>query len=42
MCIRDSTWTITWHTTGHHGTLTHTTTGTRTLDVGELQSLLVG
>ncbi len=37
-----TTWTITWTTTGHHGTLTHTTTGTRTLEVGELQSLIIG
>jgi hypothetical protein len=37
-----NTWTIAWHTNGGHGTLTHTTTGTRTLDVGELQSLIRG
>ncbi|MCE1175372.1 MAG: hypothetical protein LWW77_12320, partial [Propionibacteriales bacterium] len=37
-----TTWNITWTTGTHHGTLTHTTTGTRTLDVGELQSLIVG
>lgn len=36
-----STWTVTWSAVGQTGTVTTTSTSSRTLDVGELQAVLV-
>jgi hypothetical protein len=33
-------WRINWATNGYNGTFTHTYTGSRTLEIGELQSLI--
>ena len=38
----DTHWQITWTTNGYNGTFTHTYTGNRTLNIGELQSLING
>ena len=35
-------WRIDWTTNGYQGTFTHTYTGSRTLEIGELQSLING
>jgi hypothetical protein len=35
-------WRINWTTNGYQGTFTHTYTGNRTLNIGELQSLING
>ena len=35
-------WQINWATNGYNGTFTHTYTGNRTLEIGELQSLING
>ena len=35
-------WRIDWTTNGYQGTFTHTYTGNRTLEIGELQSLING
>ena len=35
-------WQINWTTNGYHGTFDHTYTGSRTLGIGELQSLING
>jgi hypothetical protein len=35
-------WQIEWHSDGEHGTFEHTTTGNRTLEIGELHSLIKG
>ena len=35
-------WQINWTTNGYQGTFTHTYTGSRTLEIGELQSLING
>ncbi|MBA3020747.1 hypothetical protein [Propionicimonas sp.] len=38
----DTHWRIDWATNGYSGTFNHTYTGNRTLDVGELQSMING
>ena len=38
----DTHWRIDWTTNGYSGTFTHTYTGNRTLEIGELQSLING
>jgi hypothetical protein len=38
----DTHWRINWATNGYQGTFTHTYTGNRTLEIGELQSLING
>lgn len=41
--VADTHWQIHWTTNNNqHGTLTHTNTGSRTLTIGELQSLTNG
>ncbi|MEE9964522.1 MAG: hypothetical protein K4304_05440 [Propionicimonas sp.] len=38
----DTHWRINWTTNGYQGTFNHTYTGNRTLNIGELQSLING
>ncbi len=38
----DTHWRIDWSTNGYSGTFNHTYTGNRTLEIGELQSLING